>query len=145
MAHNHSLRHSIDSSQPWFRPTNTDDRACEIIALIKEKLPNGEEHIRRKLPAMHHQFKHLAGLDITQEPMEVGPTTHYVMGGIRVDGDTQMTAVPGLFAAGEAAGGMHGSNRLGGNRLSDLLFVLARTCNSHGQDDVLWVPGKDRG
>lgn len=91
------------------------------IAWIKEKLSNSEEHIRRKLPSMHHQFKELAGIDITKEPMEVGPTTHYVMGGIRVDGETQMSTLPGLFAAGECAGGLHGANRLGGNSLSDLL------------------------
>ena len=75
---------------------------------------------------MYHQFKELANLDITEEPMEVGPTTHYAMGGIRVDGDTQMSSVPGLFAAGECAGGMHGANRLGGNSLSDLLVFGKR-------------------
>ena len=91
------------------------------IAWIKEKLPNAPEHIKRKLPSMYHQFKQLADLDITQVPMEIGPTTHYVMGGVRVDGDTQMSDVPGLFAAGECAAGLHGANRLGGNSLSDLL------------------------
>ncbi len=91
------------------------------IAWIKEKVKNAEEHIKKKLPSMYHQFNELAGIDITKEPMEVGPTTHYVMGGIRVDGDSQMSTVPGLFAAGECAGGMHGANRLGGNSLSDLL------------------------
>ncbi len=96
------------------------------IAWIKEKLPNAEEHIRRKLPSMYHQFKELADIDITQEPMEVGPTTHYIMGGIRVDADTQMTCVPGLFAAGECAAGLHGANRLGGNSLSDLLVFGKR-------------------
>jgi succinate dehydrogenase / fumarate reductase flavoprotein subunit len=75
---------------------------------------------------MYHQFKELAGIDITTEPMEVGPTTHYVMGGVRVDGDTQMSTVPGLFAAGEAAAGLHGANRLGGNSLSDLLVFGKR-------------------
>ena len=79
------------------------------------------DFIRRKLPSMYHQFKELAGVDITQEPMEVGPTLHYFMGGIRVNADTQMSCVPGLFAAGECSGGMHGANRLGGNSLSDLL------------------------
>jgi succinate dehydrogenase / fumarate reductase flavoprotein subunit len=79
------------------------------------------EDIMRKLPAMYHQFKELGDVDITKEPMEVGPTAHYTMGGIRVDPDSQETRVPGLFAAGECAGGMHGSNRLGGNSLSDLL------------------------
>ncbi len=96
------------------------------IAWIKEKLPNAQEHIRRKLPSMYHQFKELADIDITQEPMEVGPTTHYIMGGIRVDADTQMTCVPGLFAAGECAAGLHGANRLGGNSLSDLLVFGKR-------------------
>ncbi len=74
---------------------------------------------------MYHQFKELAELDITKEPMEVGPTLHYFMGGIRVDADTQMSKVPGLFAAGECGGGMHGANRLGGNSLSDLLVFGA--------------------
>ncbi|MGH7789474.1 MAG: fumarate reductase/succinate dehydrogenase flavoprotein subunit, partial [Candidatus Binatia bacterium] len=79
------------------------------------------DFIKRKLPSMYHQFKELAGVDITAEPMEVGPTLHYFMGGIRVNADTQESAVPGLFAAGECTGGMHGANRLGGNSLSDLL------------------------
>ena len=91
------------------------------IAWIKEKIPNAAEHIKRKLPSMYHQFKQLADIDITQVPMEIGPTTHYVMGGVRVDGDTQMSDVPGLFAAGECAAGLHGANRLGGNSLSDLV------------------------
>jgi len=96
------------------------------IAWIKEKIPNGEEHIKRKLPSMYHQFKELAGLDITKEPMEVGPTTHYVMGGLRVDPETQMSTVQGLFAAGEVAAGLHGANRLGGNSLSDLVVFGKR-------------------
>jgi len=96
------------------------------IAWIKEKLPNSAEHIKRKLPSMYHQFKQLADIDITVEPMEVGPTTHYMMGGIRVDGDSQMSTLPGLFAAGEAAAGLHGANRLGGNSLSDLLVFGQR-------------------
>jgi succinate dehydrogenase / fumarate reductase flavoprotein subunit len=96
------------------------------IAWIKEKMSNSEEHIKKKLPSMYHQFKQLAGLDITTTPMEVGPTTHYMMGGIRVDGDTQMTDVPGLFAAGECAAGLHGANRLGGNSLSDLVVFGKR-------------------
>ena len=96
------------------------------IAWIKEKLPNSVEHIKKKLPSMYHQFKQLADLDITKEPMEIGPTTHYMMGGIQVDGDTQMSAVPGLFAAGECASGLHGANRLGGNSLSDLLVFGQR-------------------
>jgi succinate dehydrogenase / fumarate reductase flavoprotein subunit len=85
------------------------------------------EHVRRKLPSMYEQFKELADVDITAGPMEVGPTTHYVMGGIRVDADTGQTTVPGLFAAGEVAGGMHGANRLGGNSLSDLLVFGQRS------------------
>ncbi|MGC2404317.1 MAG: fumarate reductase/succinate dehydrogenase flavoprotein subunit [Acidobacteriaceae bacterium] len=96
------------------------------IAWIKQHLSNAEEHIKRKLPSMYHQFKQLADLDITREPMEVGPTTHYMMGGIRVDGDSQMSNVPGLFAAGEAAAGLHGANRLGGNSLSDLVVFGRR-------------------
>jgi succinate dehydrogenase / fumarate reductase flavoprotein subunit len=96
------------------------------ISWIKKQIPKSEEYIRRKLPSMYHQFKQLADLDITQEPMEVGPTTHYEMGGIRVDGDSQMSTVPGLFAAGEAAAGLHGANRLGGNSLSDLLVFGRR-------------------
>ncbi|MFN2324856.1 MAG: FAD-binding protein, partial [Gemmatimonadales bacterium] len=100
------------------------------IAWIKERLPKAEEHIKRKLPSMYHQFKQLADIDITREPMEVGPTTHYIMGGIRVDGDTQMSSVPGLFAAGECAAGLHGANRLGGNSLSDLL-VFGKRAGDH--------------
>jgi succinate dehydrogenase / fumarate reductase flavoprotein subunit len=100
------------------------------IAWIKEKISNAPDHIRKKLPSMYHQFKELAGLDITTEPMEVGPTTHYVMGGIRVDGDTQMSSLPGLFAAGECAAGINGANRLGGNSLSDLL-VFGKRAGEH--------------
>ena len=96
------------------------------IAWIKEKLPNAAEHIKKKLPSMYHQFMQLANLDITKEPMEVGPTTHYIMGGVRVDAETQMSNVPGLFAAGEVAAGLHGANRLGGNSLSDLLVFGQR-------------------
>jgi succinate dehydrogenase / fumarate reductase flavoprotein subunit len=96
------------------------------IAWIKEKLSNSEAHIRRKLPSMYHQFKELADLDITREAMEVGPTTHYIMGGIRVDADTQMSTIPGLFAAGECASGINGANRLGGNSLSDLIVFGKR-------------------
>jgi succinate dehydrogenase / fumarate reductase, flavoprotein subunit len=96
------------------------------ISWIKSKLPNAGEHIKKKLPSMYHQFKQLADIDITKEPMEVGPTTHYVMGGVRVDGDTQMSTVPGLFAAGEVGGGLHGDNRMGGNSLSDLLVFGKR-------------------
>jgi succinate dehydrogenase / fumarate reductase flavoprotein subunit len=100
------------------------------IAWIKERLPNAAEHIRKKLPSMYHQFMQLANIDITTTPMEVGPTTHYIMGGISVDGDTQMSSVPGLFAAGECAAGLHGANRLGGNSLSDLL-VFGKRAGEH--------------
>jgi succinate dehydrogenase / fumarate reductase flavoprotein subunit len=96
------------------------------ISWIRKKLPNAEEHIKRKLPSMYHQFKELADIDITKEPMEVGPTTHYVMGGVWVDAETQMSTVPGLFAAGECAAGINGANRLGGNSLSDLLVFGKR-------------------
>ena len=96
------------------------------IAWIKKKMSGAEAHIKRKLPSMYHQFKELGDIDITKEPMEVGPTTHYIMGGIRVDGDTQMSSIPGLFAAGECAAGINGANRLGGNSLSDLLVFGKR-------------------
>src|SRR5207253_3025200 len=85
------------------------------------------EHVRRKLPSMYEQFKELADVDITRGPMEVGPTTHYVMGGVRVDAETGASTVAGLFAVGEVTGGMHGANRLGGNSPSDLLVFGART------------------
>src|SRR4051794_22380587 len=96
------------------------------IAWIKSKIPNAAEHIKRKLPSMYHQFKELADIDITEEPMEVGPTTHYAMGGIHVHPDTQMSRVPGLFAAGECAAGINGANRLGGNSLSDIVVFGKR-------------------
>jgi succinate dehydrogenase flavoprotein subunit len=96
------------------------------IAWIQQRLPNAAEHIKRKLPSMYHQFKQLADIDITKEPMEVGPTTHYMMGGVRVDPDTQESEVRGLFAAGECGAGLHGANRLGGNSLSDLLVFGKR-------------------
>jgi succinate dehydrogenase / fumarate reductase flavoprotein subunit len=96
------------------------------IAWIKAKIKDSETHIKKKLPSMYHQFIKLANVDITKEPMEVGPTTHYVMGGIRVDADSQMSTVPGLFAAGECAAGINGANRLGGNSLSDLLVFGKR-------------------
>src|SRR5437870_2322064 len=114
------------------------------ISWIKKKLSNAEAHIKRKLPSMHHQFKALGDIDITKEPMEVGPTTHYIMGGVHVDADTQMSDVPGLFAAGECAAGINGANRLGGNSLSDLLVFGKRAGefaakfakeNSHGKID----------
>src|SRR4029434_4751352 len=88
------------------------------------------DYIRKRLPSMYHQFEELAGVDITKEPMEVGPTCHYVMGGVRVDADSTQATVPGLFAPGEFAGGMHASTRLGGNSLSDLL-VFGRRAGLH--------------
>jgi succinate dehydrogenase / fumarate reductase flavoprotein subunit len=100
------------------------------ISWIKEKIPDAAEHIKKKLPSMYHQFMQLANLDITKDPMEVGPTTHYAMGGVRVNGDTQATNVPGLFAAGECAAGLHGANRLGGNSLSDLI-VFGKRAGEH--------------
>ena len=108
------------------------------ISWIKDRLPKSAEHIKRKLPSMYHQFKQLADLDITKEPMEVGPTTHYMMGGIRVEGDSQMSTVPGLFAAGEVAAGLHGANRLGGNSLSDLLVfgrLAGRFATQYARDN----------
>ncbi len=96
------------------------------ISWIKEKLPDAAEHIKKKLPSMYHQFKQLADIDITKEPMEIGPTTHYMMGGVEVDADSQMSRVPGLFAAGECGAGLHGANRLGGNSLSDLVVFGRR-------------------
>jgi succinate dehydrogenase flavoprotein subunit len=114
------------------------------ISWIKSKIPNAAEHIKRKLPSMYHQFKQLADIDITEQPMEVGPTTHYIMGGVRVEPDTQMSRLPGLFAAGECAAGINGANRLGGNSLSDLLVFGKRAGefaakfareNEHGRID----------
>jgi succinate dehydrogenase / fumarate reductase flavoprotein subunit len=96
------------------------------ISWIRKRMPDARKHIIKKLPSMYHQFKQLADIDITTTPMEVGPTTHYIMGGIRVDGDTQSSTLPGLFAAGECAAGLHGANRLGGNSLSDLLVFGKR-------------------
>ncbi|TCO52656.1 fumarate reductase/succinate dehydrogenase flavoprotein subunit [Actinocrispum wychmicini] len=105
---------------------------------VSSRLP--AEEIRRRLPSMHHQFKELADVDITAEPMEVGPTCHYVMGGVEVEPDTAAARVPGLFAAGEVAGGMHGSNRLGGNSLSDLLVFGRRA----GLGAAKYVDGLDK-
>ncbi|MGH9005006.1 MAG: FAD-binding protein, partial [Acidimicrobiia bacterium] len=99
------------------------------------------DYIRKRLPSMYHQFKELAGVDITKEPMEVGPTSHYMNGGIRVDADTTATAVPGLFAAGEVAGGLHGANRLGGNSLSDLV-VFGRRAGLHAALHAKSVGGR---
>ncbi len=103
------------------------------IAWIKERRKDAAEHIKRRLPSMYHQFKELADIDITRQPMEVGPTTHYAMGGVRVDPESQMTVVPGLYAAGECAAGLHGANRLGGNSLSDLL-VFGQRAGAHAAE-----------
>ncbi|MFZ1057844.1 MAG: fumarate reductase/succinate dehydrogenase flavoprotein subunit [Candidatus Rokuibacteriota bacterium] len=99
------------------------------------------ESIKRRLPSMYHQFKELADVDITKEPMEVGPTAHYMNGGVRVDADTAATAVPGLFAAGEVAGGLHGANRLGGNSLSDLV-VFGRRAGLHAAEYAKKLTGR---
>ncbi|HSE72457.1 MAG TPA: fumarate reductase/succinate dehydrogenase flavoprotein subunit [Nocardioidaceae bacterium] len=140
---------TVEEAEGWYtdkknnrRPPELlprDEVACAINAEIKagRGSPHGgvfldiasrrdAEFIRRRLPSMYHQFKELADVDITAEPMEVGPTCHYVMGGVEVDADTERSIVEGLFAAGEVAGGMHGSNRLGGNSLSDLLVFGRR-------------------
>ena len=111
------------------------------ISWIKARLPNAPEHIKKKLPSMYHQFKQLADIDITEEPMEVGPTTHYIMGGVRVDAETQMSTVPGLFAAGECAAGINGANRLGGNSLSDLLVFGKRA----GEFAAMYARGHEHG
>src|ERR1051326_7098029 len=114
---------------------------CLDISWIKEKRPNAEEHIKRKLPSMYHQFKELGNVDITKEAMEVGPTTHYIMGGVHVDADTQMSRVPGLFACGECAAGINGANRLGGNSLSDLLVFGKRA----GEQAAKYAKGNSLG
>ena len=101
------------------------------------------EFIRKRLPSMYHQFKELADVDITAEPMEIGPTCHYVMGGVEVDADTQESAVTGLYAVGECSGGMHGSNRLGGNSLGDLLVFGKRA--GEAATDVRRLAGRRRG
>ncbi|WP_433592225.1 fumarate reductase/succinate dehydrogenase flavoprotein subunit [Nocardia sp. CA-145437] len=140
---------SIEEADQWLKDNDSARRTPDLLprdevarAINEEvKAGRGTEHggvyldiasrlpadqIIKRLPSMHHQFKELADVDITKEPMEVGPTCHYVMGGIEVDPDTQAAKVPGLFAAGECAGGLHGSNRLGGNSLSDLLVFGRR-------------------
>ncbi len=124
--------HSAGRRPPELLPRDEVARAINTEVKSERGSPHGgvfldiasrrsAEYIRRRLPSMYHQFMELAGVDITAEPMEVGPTCHYIMGGVRVDADTAAATVPGLFVCGEAAGGMHGSNRLGGNSLSDLL------------------------
>jgi succinate dehydrogenase / fumarate reductase flavoprotein subunit len=123
------------------------------ISWIKQHIANAPEHIKKKLPSMYHQFKKLADIDITREPMEVGPTTHYIMGGVRLESDSQMSTVPGLFAAGECSAGLHGANRLGGNSLSDLLVFGQRAGqyaakfakqNQHGKLDSDQVARAER-
>ena len=123
------------------------------IAWIKEKISDAPAHIKRKLPSMYHQFMQLANLDITTTPMEVGPTTHYIMGGIRVDADTQASTLPGLYAAGECASGINGANRLGGNSLSDLIVFGKRAGeyaaqfaqqNGHGTIDKSQIEAEAR-
>ena len=140
---------SIEEAEGWYTDKKNNRRPPELLprdevarAINSEiKAGRGSPHggvfldiasrrdaefIRRRLPSMYHQFKELADVDITAEPMEVGPTCHYVMGGVEVDADTEESIVTGLYAAGEVAGGMHGSNRLGGNSLSDLLVFGRR-------------------
>ncbi|MSO23554.1 MAG: fumarate reductase/succinate dehydrogenase flavoprotein subunit [Acidobacteria bacterium] len=114
------------------------------ISWIRQRLPKAAEHIKKKLPSMYHQFKQLADIDITQEPMGGGPTTHYMMGGIRVNADSQMSTVPGLFAADECAAGLHGANRLGGNSLSDLLVFGKRAGAGAAHIDAEIVEGAVR-
>ncbi len=109
-----------------------------VLLDIATRMP--AEKIRRRLPSMYHQFKELAGVDITTTPMEVGPTCHYVMGGVRVEADSAASSVPGLFAAGECAGGLHGSNRLGGNSLSDLV-VFGRRAGLYAAEYANSRPG----
>ncbi|HKI99072.1 MAG TPA: fumarate reductase/succinate dehydrogenase flavoprotein subunit [bacterium] len=144
---------TIDEAKRWLAGDPKARRAPELLtrdvvakAIRSERLagrgsPHGgafldiatqrsAEDIKRKLPSMYHQFMQLGNLDITKEPMEVGPTAHYVMGGVRVEADSTATTVPGLFAAGEVAGGLHGGNRLGGNSLTDLL-VFGRRAGAH--------------
>ncbi len=144
---------SVEEAEGWYADKKNNRRPPELLprdevarAINSEiKAGRGSPHggvfldiasrrdaafIRRRLPSMYHQFKELADVDITAEPMEVGPTCHYVMGGVEVDADTERSRVPGLYAAGEVAGGMHGSNRLGGNSLSDLLVFGKRAGES---------------
>ena len=129
--------HSAGRRAPELLPRDEVSRAINTEVKAGRGSPHGgvfldiasrrsPEFIRRRLPSMYHQFMELAGVDITREPMEIGPTCHYIMGGVQVDADSQETAAPGLFAAGEVAGGMHGANRLGGNSLSDLIVFGRR-------------------
>ena len=107
-------------------PKSKKDAALEHGGAYFDISHKPAEYVKKKLPSMYHQFKELADVDITKGPMEVGPTCHYVMGGIRVEAETAQSTLPGLFAAGECAAGLHGANRLGGNSLSDLLVFGRR-------------------
>jgi succinate dehydrogenase / fumarate reductase flavoprotein subunit len=129
--------HSAGRRPPELLPRDEVARAINAEVKAGRGSPHGgvfldiatrrtPEFIRRRLPSMYHQFMELAGVDITREAMEIGPTCHYIMGGVQVDADSQETVVPGLFAAGEVGGGMHGANRLGGNSLSDLIVFGRR-------------------
>ncbi|MGA7835688.1 MAG: fumarate reductase/succinate dehydrogenase flavoprotein subunit [Acidimicrobiales bacterium] len=138
--------HSAGRRPPELLPRDEVARAINAEVKAGRGSPHGgvyldiatrrtPEFIRRRLPSMYHQFMELAGVDITREAMEIGPTCHYIMGGVQVDADTEETAVPGLFAAGEVAGGMHGANRLGGNSLSDLI-VFGRRAGAGAADYI---------
>ncbi|MGH9020387.1 MAG: fumarate reductase/succinate dehydrogenase flavoprotein subunit [Acidimicrobiales bacterium] len=150
--------HSAGRRPPELLPRDEVARAINTEVKAGRGTPHGgvyldiasrrpAEFIRRRLPSMYHQFMELAGVDITRESMEIGPTCHYIMGGVKVDAETEATRVPGLFAAGEVAGGMHGANRLGGNSLSDLVVFgkragagaadyVAEGDTAHGLDDA---------
>ena len=157
---------NIDEADRWYDDHSNNRRPPELLprdevarAINSEvKAGRGSPHggafldiasrrsaddIRRRLPSMYHQFKHLADVDITTDPMEVGPTAHYIMGGVRVDADTQATVVPGLYAAGECSGGMHGANRLGGNSLSDLI-VFGRRAGQYAAEYALGLSASPR-
>jgi succinate dehydrogenase / fumarate reductase, flavoprotein subunit len=143
--------HSAGRRPPELLPRDEVARAINAEVKAGRGSPHGgvfldigtrrsAEFIRRRLPSMYHQFMELAGVDITREAMEIGPTCHYIMGGVQVDAETAATAVPGLFAAGEAAGGMHGANRLGGNSLSDLI-VFGKRAGEGAADYVAGYTG----
>lgn len=154
---------TVEQAEEWYRDKRSGKRTPELLprdevarAINSEVkagrgTPHGgvwldiasrlsEAEIIRKLPGMYHQFKQLADVDITKERMEIGPTCHYVMGGVRVDPETQAATVPGLFAAGEVGGGMHGSNRLGGNSLSDLV-VFGRRAGQYAAEYARGMEG----
>jgi succinate dehydrogenase flavoprotein subunit len=148
--------HKNNRRPPELLPRDEVARAINTEVKLGRGTPHGgvyldiatrrsPDYINRRLPSMYHQFRELAGVDITKEPMEVGPTCHYIMGGVRVDADTAASNLPGLYAAGEVAGGMHGSNRLGGNSLSDLLVFGRRAGRSAAEyARGLWAtPGVD--